>query len=33
MSEELIGLTANNELVTFTSDKSNQTTSVVPIMG
>ena len=33
MSEELIGLTANNELVTFTSDKSNQTTSVVPITG
>ncbi len=32
-SEVLIGLTANNELVTFTSDKSNQTTNVVPIMG
>ncbi|MES3035963.1 MAG: DUF4394 domain-containing protein [Gemmatimonadota bacterium] len=31
--EELIGLTADNELVTFTSDKSNQTTSVVPITG
>lgn len=31
--EVLIGLTANNELVTFESGKRNQTTSVVPITG
>ena len=31
--EELIGLTSNNELVTFESGKPNQTTSVVPITG
>lgn len=31
--ETLIGLTANNELVTFESGKSNQTTSVVAITG
>ncbi|QJR37359.1 DUF4394 domain-containing protein [Gemmatimonas groenlandica] len=31
--EALIGLTENNELVSFSSDKSNQTTGIVPITG